>query len=305
MERKEEKSLSEQLEELQKALKAYEEKEKTAPKGAHLQVEDHMELAAKYLNANAQAALSKKGKHIIEQYNVDMGNNNFVPHSAVCQFFGVQVRKDKIEEGVKAVAEVMNELADMGAIHSCLAAISSIDLAQMMFKHATSVVICYVHIKPGFEETVRSFKYNVREGEIGPALHNLDIELPQGEFFAECRLSHQLAMMHPPKSNESRVFDVVKDYLKYLPEGTEFVGYRQTAIVDLSLPYELRFRNPLLQRVKRVELDYVRDVAFQNEGEKEQLKQFNLVTGIRYMGVRDFHAKDGKIEDLYRYNTAP
>lgn len=300
-----EKSLIEQIEELKKALEAH----KVEHKGSALRVNDHMELAGNYLTDNAKKALSVKGRSLIEQYNKQIGEpaqdgvTHYVRAIAVCQYFTCVVRKDKVEEGVKAISESINQLAEMGAIHSCLAQVSSVDLAQLMFQHPTTAVICYVHIKSEFADVAKNVRYNTPEGGIGEALHSLDIELPPGEFFAECRLSHQLAMMHPPKSNESRVFDIVRDYLKYLPEGTEFLGYRQTAIMDLSMPYELKFRNPLLQRVKRVELDYVRDVAFQKEG--ESLKQFNLVTGIRYMGVKDFHAKDGKIENLYQYNERP
>lgn len=306
MEQKDEKSLLEQIDALKKAIEAAEAKQKPSA----LKIDDHMELAGKYLNDAAKVALAKKGKNLIEQYNhpVDEpsldGTQSYVRKVAICHYFTCQVRKDKIEEGVKAISESINILASIGAIHSCLAPVSSVDLAVMPFKHHTSAVICYVHIKPEFIDVAKNTMFNTQEGGIGMALHSLDLELPPGEFFAECHIGHSLTALTPVKSNEARVFDVVGEYMKFLPEGTEFIGYRPTAIISLYAPYELKFRNPLLQRVKRVELEYVREVAFQKEGEKESLKQFNLVTGIRYMGVKDLRDKDGKIEDLYRYSTA-
>lgn len=301
-----EKSLSEQIEELKKALEAHKNE---PPKGSALQIENHMKLADKYLSAAATKALSKKGRSLIEVYNEQVGQethedgveqSTYVREAAVCQYFTCQVRVDKVEEGVKAISETINELAEMGAIHSCLAQVSSVNLASMPFQHPTCAVICYVHIKPKFAQVAKNMRFNTPEGGIGEALHSLEIELLPGEFFAECRITHGLAMLHPAKNSEARVFDVVRDYLKYLPEGTEFVGYRQTAIVDTSLPYELKFKNPLLQRVKRVELTYVREAAMNVDGKKESITQFNLVTGIKYLGVK-YNSQDGKIEDLYAY----
>jgi len=300
-----ERSLSEEVEALEKAIEA----SKKEHKGATLMVDDLMELAGKYLSDAAKKALSKKGKNLIESYNEQVGKSTsqdgmeqseYIQKHAICQYHAVCVRVDKIEDGVKAISESMNELAAMGAIHSCLAPVSSIKLVQMPFEMDKCAVFCFAHIKPEFAEVAKNVKYRTLEGGVGENLHSFDIELPPGEFLAECRLTHQLAMMAPAKSKESRIFDQVKEFLKFLPEGTEFLGYRSTAIMDLSMPFELKFRNPLLQKVKRVELEYVREVALAKEGENETLKQFNLVLGIRYLGVR-YDSKDGKIEDLYSY----
>jgi hypothetical protein len=289
---KEEKSLKQQIEELAKVLEASQKDySKSLKQGSALKVDDHMELAGKYLTDKAKKALSKKGANLVEQYNEQVGEevqisntkneSTYIRKAAVCHFFACQVRKDKVEEGVKAIAETVNELAEAGAIHSCLSPISALDLAVMMFKHPTAAVLCYVHIKPEFVEMARSMRLHTLEGGIGPELHSLDIDLEPGEFLADCYLTHQLAMMSPQKSNEAKIYDRVNEYLKYLPAGTEFVGYRSCGIIDLSSPYELKFRNKLLPRVKRVSLDYVREVC--PEGNK--LHQFNLFLGIRYSGL--------------------
>lgn len=297
MENKEE-NLLEELEGLKTALEAGNYKpDNTLKQGSSLRVTDHMELAKKYLSEKAKAALSKKGNSIIEQYDEDLGNDNYVRKVAIAKYYTCQTRADKVEDGVKAICETINELAEMGAIHSCLAPVSSLGLALQMFKYPSSAVFCFVHIKPEFTEIAKTMKHHTLEGGVGQELHGLDLELPTGEFFAECRLTHNL-LTQSSKSVESRIFSEVQRYLKFLPEGTEFVGYRPIAIIDLSIPYELKFRNKFLPNVKRVELEWVREFCPINEDGKDKLHQFNLFLGVRYFGVRPY-SQDKTVVDLY------
>ena len=304
-----EKSMLEKIEELQEALKIAEESKERGSKGSALNVQEHMGDNNKYLSLDAKNALSKYLKNHVEHYNEQISSKmengtEFIEclrKVAVAQYFCCRVRKDKVEEGVKAISEVINELAEMGAIYSCLAPVSSLDLAILPYQHPICAVFCFVHIKPEFMEQAQKMKHRVLEGGIGESLHDIDIELPPGEFFAECHLTHRLVATHPVKSNEARVLDIVGEFLKFLPVGTEFVEYRPTTIIGLSVPYELKFRNPLLQRVKRVELDYVREIAIMRNSEKESIKEFDLLIGVRYLGIKKYGSNEGKIEDLYAY----
>lgn len=292
---KEEKSLDASIEELKNQFNHVKEE---LEKGPAFEVTAESSLSDKYLSDAAKLALSKTEKTLVAQYNEKIkdnedGSSDYIRKAAVCEFYTCQVRKDRIEDGVKAISASINALAEMGAIQSCLTTVSSLKLAEAMFSYPNVAVFCFVHIKPEFSERARNMKHHTIEGGVGEPLHDLSPDLAPGEFLADGRI---IAFLGPDKkSNESLIFDRVNEYLKYLPEGTKFLGYRTCAVMDLSLPVELKFRNPLLPNVTRVDLDYVRQVAIVDD----KLKQFNLFLGVRYFGIDPITKEKNK--ELFRY----
>lgn len=286
-------STVEKLEKLQKALEAS-EKNYSGP-SPHLQIRDLSKIAERYLNIKAQNALAKKGTSIIVTYNEQIGDDEYIRKHAVCEYFSCQVSDDRIEEGVASLANTINALAEMGAIQSTLTGFSSLKLANMMFKRESTVVFCFVHIKPEFIETAKNMPYRTEEGGIGPTLHDLEVDLAPGEFLADGSVYPYMSVDQAKlRSKEVLIYHMINEYLKYLPNGTEFVGYRECSVFSLSLPVELKFKNPLLPNVTRVELDHVRSAAMVKEGDKEVLKQFNLFLGVRYYGTDPVTKQKGK-----------
>lgn len=282
----EESNLEQSIEALQDALKAAD----NLVKSPALKVTDQTQIARNFLSAKALAAMAvKRATTLIE---VDDNKNVYQ-----CVFFAVRTKTSKIEAGVREMAEIANDLAEKGLIHSILAPIGSIDLVRSPGEVPTSAVFFYPLVpieKVG--EVKFSSAYSISEGDTGQALESFQEELPAGEFFAVERISHMMSMIYGEKRFDisGTILNIVNDYLKILPPGTKFLGANQCAITDLSLPYELKFFNPLLARVKRVDLDYIRCAEVVND----KLEQFNLFTGIRYYGADGkrlfYHGKDGQ-----------
>lgn len=263
-----ESSISEQLEALNKALEAAEHS-RTTPV---LKVEDLSEMARPYLTAGARYDLSQKATQlcvILEDGQV---------FKAV--YFATRVRSGNQEKAVQALARVINDLSQRGLIQSCLAPISSIDLARMSLQAPQSVVFCFVLVPESYEAycSVRYKKFFVEEGEMGRPLEDLSPRLEDGEFLAEVRVSHIMSLQDQrpnPRQLLQREIDI---YLAILPKGTIVREVVECAITDLSFPYEVKFYNPLLKNVKRVDLSYVRSGEVIND----KFEQFNLFLGIRY-----------------------
>jgi hypothetical protein len=259
--------LEESLETLEKALEASEHSVTTPV----LQVEDLSEMAHRYLTAGARYDLSQKATQLIQ-----IGEDGRV-FKAV--YFATRVRSGNQEKAVQALARVVNDLSQRGLIHSCLAPMSSLELARMPNSSPQSVVFCFVLVPESYEAycSVRYKKFFIEEGSVGGALEDLSPVLEDGEFLAEVRVSHVMSMMRQfdPKSLLQREIDL---YLAILPSGTVVREVVECAITDLSVPYEVRFFNPLLKRVKKVDLSYVRSAEVVND----KLEQFNVFLGIRY-----------------------
>ena len=59
----------------------------------------------------------------------------------------------------------------------------------------------------------------------------------------------------------------------------KLVEIRQDAIMDLSLPYEVRFKIPLMKAFKEVRLEYCRHA----EKVGDKIEQFNLLQKVEYI----------------------
>ena len=251
----------------------------TLPVGPALKVEDLSKKAEEHLNDAALEAMKRKAKSQVLRF--DDGR------TYLSMYFSCRVRKEEIDLGVEKMATIANELADKGLIHSVLAPISFLELAQAPLEYPT-VAVFFCPLVPAEEEVGLKAKYSdfsPDAGNVCKPISNVYMpnDLPPGEFMVEARYSP--ASMHvmdkDSKDHHARVFDTVNEYLKYLPDGTKFLGYRACAISDLSIPYELRFFNPLLTKVKTVDLEQIREVALVDG----KVKQFLLTVGIRYYGV--------------------
>lgn len=265
-------NLEESLDQLKKALEAG---HKNIPHPV-LQVEDEMPRAIRYLNDKAFEKLNIKATANFES---DIPNGNPVEQAT---FFGVAVPSDKLELGIEKMADIANDLANKGLISSTLTPITSIKLAHLAGQvEATAVFFFPLVPIDKVEEIQKEYEYSMGEGDQPKILGSLELELPPGEFYAVTRISHVLSMVKDFSHDiNGYLLDEINEYLAVLPKGTRFLGANVRAITDLSIPYELRFSNPLLQDVKRVELDHMRMATVIND----HLEQFNLFLGIRYYG---------------------
>lgn len=270
--------LRESIDQLNEALKASESNPPT--QGSVLQVKDLSELAAKHLTPSAKYDLSQKATSLIVKY--DDGR------CYASMYFATRVRTGDEDIAVEYLCRILNDLSQRGLIHSTLAPLSSLELARTS-SVAESVVFCFVLIPATAHKDIESLypKFVIKEGEVGEPLYDLSVPLSEGEFLTTIRLSHNL-LMQGSANYQERFQTELNQYLAMLPKGTRVRQVTQLAIQDLSVQFEVKFHNRLLQRVKRVELEYVREIAqFDN-----RIEQFNVVTGIRYFDAED--------KELYR-----
>ncbi len=264
--------IKQEIDALTKALEAG--KSDAAPgtltQGAAFQIEELTDLSDKYLSDKAKQDLSNKAR----QLTVKMDNGD----TFLCTFFGVRVRTGNEEKGAKAISKAINAMAKDGIIHSCLAPISSLKLARLPMLAQSSVILCYVLVPEDKLDDVngRYAELIVAEGELPDRFEDLSPQLEDGEFLAQVNISPSLLSMLKPKDYLQEEIDL---YLSVLPSDTVVKEIVNCAITDLSVPYEVRFYNPLLKKVKQVQSQRVRACAVV-EGD---LKEFKVFTGIWYM----------------------
>jgi len=272
------KDLTKTLKGLTDALDAMEAK--TSLNSPTLKVESQSELSKKYLSPKGLLSLNlPRAKSLT--YSATPG---VVTHR--CVYYGMRVKTSELEKGVQKMAEIQNDLAEKDQIHSILAEIGSLDLLRLPGEEQTSVVFFYplVSFELADEMERNRPKFYIKEGQTGESLEpvaDYRLVLPPGQFLVRARISHLSHFMEPQNHYEvsGNLFQIVQDHLKLLPEGTKFLGANKCAITDLSVPYELFFENSLLPDVSEVDLEYVRAVAPVSDTE---LKQFNMILGIRY-----------------------
>lgn len=238
-----------------------------------LEVTDHTSMASKYLNAESVEAFKNKSSVL---------SNG----KARCVFFAVTVANDNLEEAVKILSKVANDLASQGSIDSILDPISSIKLAKLPGKKELKAVFFYPLVPVEKYDEIVKHEYSIEEGTgTGKVIGETELDLQDGEFIAVCRILHDILKKDVVNFDlNGQLFEIVQDHLKLLPNGSKFLGAKACAIVDLSFPYELHFFNPILPDVKRVQLTYKRHAAMVDDS----LKQTSLITGVEYFG------KDGK-----------
>ena len=240
---------------------------------AALQVEDMMPMADQYLGPNAKEALNKKSTSL----TVTEDGKTYQ-----CLHLGVRVLKTNLEAGVKKLSEVLNDLAIQGLIHSALAPMSSIELNRGFGEKATVAVFSHVLVPLENHEELSRDDFAVKEYGYHKTLDDIKEELADGEFLAEIRLNHTLFMM---SGTTARVVEeVIDEYLAVLPKGTKVVSTERLPMACLSVDYEVKFYNPLMKSIKRVELRHMRMAECIEEG---RVEHFQLLTGV------DYFDKDG------------
>lgn len=263
--------LQQDIEKLNAALEAA----KTEIVSPALQVEDELPRADKYLSEKAKTAIAKKAVQQIVQQN---------GKTYICAYFGVRVPKDKIDLGVQQMSGILNALAERELIHSALAPMISLDLIRMAFEVQTSVVCSYVLVPSENLEELKNHEYALYEDASNiKTLGNPKVELHDGVVGAVIRISYGWSMMKDGPTPDERLQGEIDEYLSVMPKGTTVLSCEKLAITDLSLPYEVKFHSPLLQKAKRVELSHVREIAVLDG----KLEQFNLLLGVRYFDKDD------------------
>lgn len=240
--------------------------------GSALQVEDLKDLQEKYFSDVAKQAVSKKAT---QQFIIENGKNY------LCFYFGKHVTTDKIEDGAQQIAEKINQLAADGKIHSALSGLIKFDLIPQAFKKPSALVLCYVLVD---EETYRKLETEVGlldSGSLPEIQGGGLLDLASGEFQAEIRISHVLAMQQR-NFDPNRLQTEINQYLRFLPEGTSVVRTRELPVTDLSVRYEVTFFNPLLSNVRTVELEATRAMALV----AGEYKEFNIFTEIKYFDAQ-------------------
>lgn len=262
--------LNESLKELNETL---EDGQSTLAQGSALSITDEGTLARKYLSSLAQERLSTKSTTIIVQERGTM-------KAYMAIYLCTRVRNDNIEKGVEALSGVLNVLAEKGYIHSCLAPMSSLQLAIMPMQHPSSVVLCFPLVPADKVDEIKQIAGNLMTSEsgVGECLDTIDKELPEGQFYAEIRVSHGLTTLKS-FSVEDALKEQIQEHLKVLPKGTEVISVNQCAIIGLFISYEVIFYNPLMKSIKEVKLYHIRFA----EVVDNHLEQFNLFKSVEYI----------------------
>ncbi len=262
----------ESLNELNAALEAG-NSQTSLVQGAALQVNSLDDLANKYLSDESKKALSNKS--VTQFVNGEDGKT----YKAV--YLSCIVGNADLELGAKALSEVANKLAERGLVHSCLAPISSLQLATQPMLNLSSVVFLFPLVPSDREQEVNEIAGELKtmEGGLGPNLTPKERVLPSGQFFAEVYvtlLAPSLVATHHTK--EEVLKDAIQEYLNILPKGTEVISATQCSVYGLGIPYEVILYNPLMQDYKKVKLNYSRAGALVDGS----FKQFNLFHSVEY-----------------------
>ena len=247
---------------------------RAAAKPTYMQIEDLSNLASKYLSASARLDLAQKATSL----SVKTDDGRF--YNAI--YLATRVVKGDEETAVQYLARVINDLSGRGLIHSTLAPISSMQLA-LSTSVLQSVVFSFVLIPQESHKDVQNLypEFVMQEGDVGRELYDLSPILSPGEFLAKIRVSHCIAVLQPCEAKDSRAYfqTQLEEYLAVLPKGTRVRKVTQLAITGLSLDFEVKFYNELLQNVKSVELEHRRAGAMINN----EFKQFNVLVGVKYI----------------------
>jgi hypothetical protein len=242
----------------------------TPSMGSTLHIKDELDLAASFLTPEALATQKKSAmtQVVVEGDTVYM-----------CTYFAKHVpdtEADKLNT-CKQLAKVINELTNNNLIHSTLAPISSMKLAETdPFQKPAIVVFTFVLVPSHKLEDIRE-QYTsemVKEGEIPNKEGNFEIETKEGEFFASIRVYGK-----DEEQVSSLVESEIETYLQILPKGTQVVSKRTLAPLSLYLETEVKFFNPLLSKVKYITLNYIRD-CIEISGE---IQVFNILQSITYL----------------------
>lgn len=255
--------------------------------GNAFQVDKLQELSDKYLSDKAKEALKKSSPATI----IQEGDKIYQ-----CVYFGTRTLLSNVEKGAKEVADKVNDLADKGLIHSALThpvPLIKYNLAKIPGEELSTLVLCYVLVPAETYLQIQKDKLAFEAGGMPKCEDDLKIKLLEGEFFYNPRLYCPMlsSKYDDQKGKDEWLDNQLKTIIAILPPGTIVVSKTQCSQDDLSLQFECRLYNPLMQEVKLVELDTVRSFARIAEG----VKEFNLINRIIYKNIDD--------KDLYKEMT--
>lgn len=272
--------LLESLDELSAALEAAHQAPSTLIQGPPVQITDLYETHKDLFSPQSQEALQKP-RALSQVLHRDVVNEKGVLECqySFCQYLCVRVKSENLLEGIQAIASDINALSERGLIDQVLLRPSSVELPKTFGESQSSAVACYVLIPQlRMDEFLSLVKNNTVEGQIGNAIGSLELDLPEGEFLVHVRLSAVEYMV----DKDTRLNEEIALYLAVLPKGTELVSITECGVSQLSLGYEVRFRNPLMKQFKEVRLVQVRMA----EAVDDRIVQFNLLHHVEYI-LRD------------------
>lgn len=102
-----------------------------------LHVDERFDEARLYLNEKALEALAKPRAH--HTVGADSDGNTYT-----CMYYGHRCRKTDLLDGVKAISETLNRLADAGHIWKMLSTVISFDIQTYDLSEPQVVVMAYV-----------------------------------------------------------------------------------------------------------------------------------------------------------------
>lgn len=261
-------SLIEELEKLTEALDSFDYKD--LKPGAALEVTDLSSQADEFLSDKAKAALSRSSKSLT--HKDDTG-------SYTCIYLGAILRNQNLLGGLKSICNDLNSLAEKDLIHSTLAKPSSVKLARVPLQDEVSAVFSYVLVPENKMEEAQSLvTYAISEGDCGKPWGSLEQDLKEGEFLASISVS-VFSSIHSERKSEAILHEEIQNLLNILPKGTEIISITPCSVISLSIPYEVKFRNPLMNNYKEVRLEYTRECVRLDD----KIEQFSLLTGVEYV----------------------
>lgn len=270
------------LEQIEKTIKDAEELLKTEVVGPALRVEDQSALANKYLIEIAKEAMARKTNQTIVQT---------IDETYMALYLATRIKTKNIEKAVERIANIINDLADRGLIHSTLGPISSLDFVKEFGVEPSSGVFAFVlvpeHEMDGIKKKYPGF--TVEEGGMPESMEDIGLELADGDFLYEYRVSAAVVSGNGVSPKEW-LDESINALLPLLPKGTVVKSVTECAMTGLSYDYEVIFHNPLMSRIKRIETSNRREITVVNG----HVEQFNLFTGISY-----FDANGKNIEEKY------
>lgn len=247
-----------------------------------LKLDSQMEIANKYLTPKAKEALSKP--KLLRMTETDSRGKPV----GVCMWFVTKVKRDNIESGVQKICTSINYLADNGLIRHMLSDVVSIDLMDVPFQEPSSVVICYPIVPIEKYEELKKNKYYLEEGQIPPCEDDLTPMLKNGEFLAEVRIYQPMLLVKDYGTEKQLLNRKIKQYLAVLHKDTRVLNVKKCGTTGLSLTYEIKFFNHLYSTIKKVDLEFARDIAESvDPNPKHQYTEFDQLLRVRYFDKDD------------------
>jgi hypothetical protein len=191
--------------------------------------------------------------------------------------FSLIASASNIERAAYQIAEVLNEIYAEGAIYGFLSPLSQIELAVQFGMQQEFAICCMPLIyEDRIDDINRRFNtLSVPEGGVGERIGDSRTQLLDGEFLAHIKIYTPLTLV---SSTEEVLEREIENYLRVLPIGTSIISKTRLPVFDLSIHYEVRFFNPILEGIREVEIQSIRHAARVND----HLRQCNLISGVRY-----------------------